>query len=151
MDMRRYIRLFLLIVGLTFVCAGQANADGLSSDEESRSAAAYFATENSKSLALLTDSSHLLRICSSRPERVNASKEPDVSFATFLHFQNPHQALRRQTSQLVVPLALDAAMRLLCVHAAATIVLAFVFLFSGCWCQSRPSHSPHGNSRIALL
>ena len=78
MDMRRYIRLFLLIVGLTFVCAGQANADGLSSDEESRSAAAYFATENSKSLALLTDSSHLLRICSSRPERVNASKEPDV-------------------------------------------------------------------------
>ncbi len=78
MDMRRYIRLFLLIVGLTFVCAGQANADGLSSDEESCSAAAYFATENSKSLALLTDSSHLLRICSSRPERVNASKEPDV-------------------------------------------------------------------------
>ena len=78
MDMRRYIRLFLLIVGLTFVCAGQANADGLSSDEESRSAAAYFATENSKSLALLTDSSHLLRICSSRPERVTASKGPGV-------------------------------------------------------------------------
>lgn len=78
MEMRRYIRFVLLTFCLAFVCAGPATAGVHSSDEEERSAAAFFATENSKSLAMLTDTSHLLRICSSRPERVNTSKEPDV-------------------------------------------------------------------------
>lgn len=77
MQMRRYIRLMLLAFCLSFVCAGHATADVHFSDEEGRSAATFFAAESNKSLALLTDTSHLLRICSSRPERVNTSKEPD--------------------------------------------------------------------------